>query len=177
MARLGGGVAFPLVLLIGSIALCGVGCGTATAPDPAGPVYDFSVTYRRTAILKAENSDPTEMFLVVDSAKIPLPLTKLDDYTFTSEVKGLRVNSGAGDQPYAVYVIDRKRYESEIILGPYDYGRPHSSGDIFIFKSKLTGEETRLLDVVPNTYLWNLPAKCFPRMARFRIYKGGTFNK
>ena len=176
MARSDGGVAFLLVLLIGSVALCGLGCNSATAPEPAGPVYDFSVTYQRTAIVKAENSDPTELFLVVEGAKIPLPLAKLDDYTFTSEVKGLRANSGAGDQPYAVYVIDPRRFESETIMGPYDYGRPHSVGDIFIFKSKLTGEETRLMDVVPNTYLWDLPAKCFPRMARFRIFKGGAFE-
>ena len=176
MARSDGGVAIPLVLLLASLALCGVGCNSATAPEPAGPVYDFSITYQRTAIVKAENSDPTELFIVVEGAKIPLPLAKIDDYTFTSEVKGLRVNSGSGDQPYAVYVIDPRRFESETVMGPYDYGRPHSVGDIFIFKSKLTGEETRLMNIVPNTFLWNLPAKCFPRMARFRLFKGGTFK-
>ena len=176
MARLEGGAAFPLVLLGLSMALSGVGCSSSTAPEPAGPVYDFSVTYQRTAIIKAENSDPTELVLVVDGAKIPHPLTKLNEFTFTAEVKGLRANDGADDQPYAVYVIDPRRFESETIMGPYDYGRPHSVGDIFVLRSKLTGAETRLMDVVPNTYLWNLPAKCFPRMARFRIFKGGTFE-
>jgi len=169
-------VAVPLILLGLSMALFGVGCSSATAPEPAGPVYDFSVTYQRTAIIKAENSDPTELFLVVDSAKIPRPLTKLDDFTFTSELKGLRANDGADDQPYALYVIDPRRFESETIMGPYDFGRPHSVGDIIVLRSKLTGVETRLMDVVPNTYLWNLPAKCFPRMARFRLFKGGTFE-
>lgn len=164
------------ISLILAVCLSAGGCGSATAPDRAETVYDFSVTYQRTAILMAENSDPTELVVVIEGAKVPLPLTKVSETLFQAEVKGLRANGGADDQPYAVYVIDPKRFEAEITLGPYDYGRPHSVGDVIVFKSKLTGEETRLLDVVPNTYLWDLPAKCFPRMARFRIYDGGTFR-
>jgi hypothetical protein len=174
MVRLDGGVAVALALVMLAMALCGAGCRSATAPEPAGLVYDYSVTYLRTAVVKAENSDPTELFIVVKGAKIPYPLTKVNETTFTAEVKGLRV-SDAGEEPYAVYVIDPKRFESEAFMGPYHYGRPHSVGDVFVFKSKLTGEETRLKDIVPNTYLWGLPAKCFPRMARFRIFEGGTF--
>jgi hypothetical protein len=159
-----------------AVCLGAAGCGSTTAPDRAVTLYDFSVTYQRTAILKAENSDPTELVVIIEGAKVPLPLTKVSETLFQAEVKGLRANGGADDQSYAVYVIDPKRFEAEIFLGPYDYGRPHSVGDVFVFKSKLTGEETRLMDVVPNTYLWGLPAKCFPRMARFRIYDGGTFR-
>jgi hypothetical protein len=167
------------ILFISSIlAVClsAGGCGSATAPDQVETLYDFSVTYQRTAILKAENSDPTELIVVIEPVKVPLPLTKVGETLFQAEVKGLRANDGTDDQPYAVYVIDPKRFEAEIFLGPYDYGRPHSVGDVFVFKSKLTGEETRLMDVVPNTYLWGLPAKCFPRMARFSIHRGGTFR-
>lgn len=164
------------LLLILALGLGAAGCGSATAPDRAEPVYDFAVTYQRTSILMAGNSDPTELVIVMDGVKVPRPLTKISEMTFQAEVKGLRANGGADDQPYAIYVVDPKRFEAEISLGPYDYGRPHSVGDVIVLKSQRTGEETRLLDVVPNIYLWGLPAKCFPRMARFRLYEGGTFR-
>jgi len=170
------GVVCPLLPLALLTAVCGFGCRSATAPEQAGELYDFTVTYQRTAILKPEKSDPTELVIVVQGIENAFPLTKVTDVLFTAEVTDLPINVGADALPHAVYVIDPKRFESDTIMGPYDYGRPHSVGDVFVFKSKQTGADTQLTDIVPNTYLWGLPAKCFPRMARFRILKGGTIG-
>lgn len=176
MTRHEGGVAFPLLLLMVFFGLCGIGCKSATVPDQARELYDFTITYRRTAIAKPENRDPTELVVVVQGEKFPFPLIKVSDDTFTSEAKGLPTNVDADDLQHAVYVIDPKRFDAEYIMGPYDYGRPHSVGDIVILKCEQTGEEKQLTDIVPNVYLWDLPAKCFPRMARFRILKGGAIK-
>lgn len=167
-------VLFVFSVLAGCLAAGG--CGLTSAPDPIGALYDFTVTYQRTAIVKAENMDPTELFVVIDGAKVPFPLTKVNESVFQAQVTGLRANSGADDLAYAAYVVDPKRFEVDVRMGPYYYGRPHSVGDVILFKSRLTGAETQLTSIVPNTYLWNLPAKSLPRMAVFRLLEDGTLR-
>jgi hypothetical protein len=165
----------PLMLYMG---LCGMSCTSTTSPHQPAPekeeFYDYVITYQRTAILKPENGDPSELVIVLKGTKRIFPITKLDDYTFTCEASSLSTHVKADELSHAIYIVDFKRFEAEWITPIHHYGRPYSVGDIFIFKCKQTGVEKQLTNIIANTYIYGLPAKSFPKMAPFRILKGGT---